>query len=116
MASLMIHIGDNVEDMGARMLAAVERAKAGEPVSEEHLTFDSFATLAKLLTPKRLELLRHLHRHPAASIRALSMALGRDYKRVYDDVTALVDAGLIERRDDESLAAPFDELAARIAI
>ena len=116
MASLTIHVGDGVEDMGARMLAAVERAEAGEIVSEEHLTFDSFATLAKLLTPKRLELLRYLHQHPAASIRSLSVALGRDYKRVHDDVTALVGAGLIERHDDDSLLAPFDELAARIAI
>ena len=44
MSSLKIHVGDTLEDIGARVLAAVRRAEAGEYVSEEHLT----STVSKL--------------------------------------------------------------------
>jgi predicted transcriptional regulator len=53
--------------------------------------------MVRILSPKRLELLRHLHRQPARSIRALALALGRDYRRVHDDVEALEGAGLLDR-------------------
>jgi predicted transcriptional regulator len=54
-------------------------------------------TFAQIMTPKRLGLLRHVHRHPARSIRALAAALGRDYRRVHADVEALAGAGLLDR-------------------
>ena len=117
MSSLSIHIGDTLEDMGARVLDAVRRSEAGEHVAEDHLTFDSFETLARLLTPKRMELLRALRRHPAASVRALSQQLGRDYRRVHEDVEALAAAGLVDReRDGTGLTAKYDGIEARIAL
>jgi len=117
MSSLNIHIGDSLEDVGARVLDAVRRSEAGEDVSENHLTFDTFATLARLLTPKRMELLRALRRHPAASVRALSQQLGRDYRRVHEDVEALAAAGLIDRgQSGTGLTAPYDGIEARIAL
>lgn len=116
MSSLKIHVGDTLDDIGARVLDAVYRAKAGEAVAEDHLTFDSFETLARLLTPKRLELLRYLHRHPSASVRALAQQLGRDYRRVHEDVEALAAAGLIDRNQQgTALSAPYDGIEARIA-
>jgi predicted transcriptional regulator len=36
-------------------------------------------------------------REPAPSIRAFAGSIGRDYRRVHEDVTALVEAGLIEQ-------------------
>ncbi len=116
MSNLRIHVGDDLETVGARVLDAVRRAEAGEHVDEDHLTFDSFATLARLLTPKRLELLRHLHRHPATSVRALAQQLGRDYRRVHEDVEALASVGLIDREaEGTGLTAPYDGLEAKIA-
>jgi predicted transcriptional regulator len=117
MTDLKVHVGDDARDFGSRFVDAWHRAERGEPVSERHLSFDSFETLARILTPKRLELLRHLHRHPAASINALAKAVGRDYRRVHEDVEELSKAGLVER--DESgtgLTAPYDAIATRIAL
>jgi predicted transcriptional regulator len=74
-SKLKIHVGDGLDVIGERVKDAVRRDQEGERVREYHLTFDSFETLAKVLTPRRLELLRHVHRHPAASIRALAQAL-----------------------------------------
>jgi predicted transcriptional regulator len=71
-----------------------------------HVGFADFADFARIMTPRRLELLRHVHRRPARSIRALALALGRDYRRVHEDVAALVEAGLLDR-DDAGLHADY---------
>jgi predicted transcriptional regulator len=56
---------------------------------------------------KRHELLRHLLPNPAKSIWELSRNLGRDFKRVHEDVTALERVALIERREDGRLTASY---------
>ena len=117
MADLKVHVGDTVEDMGRRFSDAWRRAERGEQVNERHLSFDSFETLARILTPKRLELLRHLHRTPATSINALAKTVGRDYRRVHEDVEALAEAGLVDREDGGTgLSAPYDAIETRIAL
>lgn len=117
MSKVKIHVGDSLEVIGARVKDTVRRDRQGEKVREYHLTFDSFATLAKVLTPRRLELLRYVHKHPAASIRALAQALKRDYRRVHDDVEALTEAGLLERAEEGTgVTAPFDAIETRIAL
>ncbi|MCC7268437.1 MAG: hypothetical protein IT546_14025 [Caulobacteraceae bacterium] len=116
MAELDIHVGDSREDMAARFAQAWLRAAQGETRPEHHLSFDSFETLAKVLSPRRLELLRALHAQPAASIAALARHLGRDYKRVHEDVEALMAAGLIERPEAGALQAPYAEIRTIIAL
>ncbi|MDX3927275.1 MAG: hypothetical protein QHC90_15915 [Shinella sp.] len=64
---------------------------------------------------KRYERLRHLHRHPAPSIRALVRDLGRDFRRVRKDVTLLSAIGLIEKEDGE-LRADYTEIRASILL
>jgi predicted transcriptional regulator len=84
-------------------------------VDERHLSFESWEGLSRVLTTKRLELLRHLRRHPAASVAALARAIGRDYKRVHEDVEALAESGLLTR-DERSLRTGYDEIRATIAV
>jgi predicted transcriptional regulator len=67
------------------------------------------------MSERRHELLRHLHQHPATSVRALARDLGRDYKRVHDDVAALVKAGLVEK-DGQTLKADYDEIRTVIPV
>ncbi|HYD44191.1 MAG TPA: helix-turn-helix domain-containing protein [Phenylobacterium sp.] len=116
MAELDIHVGGTREDMAARFAQAWRRAEQGETHAERHLSFDSFETLARVLSPRRLELLRALHARPAASIAALARQLGRDYKRVHEDVEALTAAGLIERPEAGALRAPYAEIRTIIAL
>jgi predicted transcriptional regulator len=98
-----------------RFVDAWRRAERGEAVEEHHLSFESWEGLARVLTPKRIELLRRLRRHPAASIAELARALGRDYKRVHADVDALSAAGLINRTPS-GLRADYGEVRAKIAV
>lgn len=114
MKTLEMHVG-SPEDMGNRFISAYKKAQAGEKFEARHITFFSLEAMLAALTPKRLELLRHLHRESAASVMALARALARDYKRVHEDVAVLEAAGLI-MREEGRLTAPWDTLAAEVAL
>jgi predicted transcriptional regulator len=114
-AELEIHVGGGFDAMAERVARAWHRAERGETVREDHLTFASWGVLASVMTDKRLELLRHLHRSGAVSVAALARELKRDYKRVHGDVEALTAAGLIER-DAGGLRAGYDEIRTVIAL
>jgi predicted transcriptional regulator len=79
------------------------------------LAFESWEALSRIMTAKRMELLRHVRRHPAPSVRALAKALGRDYSNVHADVQALTAAGLLDA-EDGGLRADYDAIETKIAI
>jgi predicted transcriptional regulator len=62
--SLDVHVDESAEAMARRFIDAWHRAERGQAVDEHHLSFESWEGLARVLTGKRLELLRHLHRTP----------------------------------------------------
>lgn len=109
-----VHVG-TPEDMGQRFISAWNRTTKGERIRETHLTFPDLPALLNALTPKRLELLRALHAQPAPSIKALAERLGRDYKRVHQDVETLAESGLVDRADG-SLRAPYDAITAEMRL
>ena len=113
-----LHVGEGLEAASARFVDAWKRADAGElhaGNAEVHLGFASWEDMVRVLSRKRLELLRHLHRHPAPNVRQLAAALGRDYRRVHDDVSALQEAGLLER-DPEGLRADYQGFDVRLQV
>lgn len=112
--SVQLHVG-SVEEMGKRFVAAWQRLERGKPVKETHLTFFSFEAMMATLSPKRLELLKHVHRHPVATVAELAKTLGRDYKRVHDDVSALAHAGLLVR-DENGIRAPYASVQATVSL
>ncbi len=113
---MKITVGGPIEEEAARRFVdAWHRAERGESFRERHLAFESWDTLARVLTGKRMELLRYVHRHKIASVRALAKALGRDYSNVHADVQALTAAGLIEAAED-GFHADYDAIETKIAI
>jgi len=109
-----LHVG-SIEEMGKRFVGAWHRLEGGKAVKETNLTFFSLETMIATLSPKRLELLRHVRRHPAHTIAELAKTVGRDYKRVHDDVSVLAHAGLIVR-DDSGIRAPYDSVQATVSL
>jgi predicted transcriptional regulator len=95
-----------------RFSRAWKEASAGRS-AEATVGLGSIAELTALLSPKRLELLRHVAQNPGLSIRALSQALGRDYKNVHTDVSELEARHFLERDDAGGITAPYDELVIR---
>jgi predicted transcriptional regulator len=114
--SKRVRIGvGSIDDMGRRFIGAWHRLESGEKVRERHLTFPDLPALLAALTPKRMELLRDVHRRPAPSVQALATRLGRDYKRVHEDVERLTASGLL-RRTDGQVSAPYDAITAEMRL
>jgi predicted transcriptional regulator len=117
MTKRTIIVGGSLEEAAKRVAETWHRAERGEPVeAEDNVTFTSWSVLvASVMSDKQHELLKHLHRHAAPSLRALARELGRDYKRVYEDVAALESVGLVER-DEGGLRADYDEIRTVITL
>ena len=116
MSDMKISVGGAIEDEAARRFVdAWHRAERGETFRERHLAFQSWDALARVLTGKRMELLRHVRRHNVTSVRALAKALGRDYSNVHADVQALTAAGLLDATEG-GVRAEYDVIETKIAI
>ena len=70
-------------------------------------TFSSPAQLFSVLTPRRWDLIERLQAVGATSLRGLARELGRDVKRLHEDVAVLLDWGLIERTEDRKIVVPY---------
>ncbi|HET8995835.1 MAG TPA: hypothetical protein VFN42_04145 [Acetobacteraceae bacterium] len=113
-----VHVGETLETAGRRFIEGWQRAEHCEltPANAElHVGFESWETMVRTLSPKRLGLLRHVHQHPAKNVRDLARALGRDYRRVHEDVTALQAAGLLDR-DKDGVRAEYDSFDVRMQV
>jgi predicted transcriptional regulator len=116
MRNVKITVGGASEAEASRhFVDAWRRAERGETFLERHLAFESWDALARILTGKRMELLRYVRRHKVRSVRALAKALGRDYSNVHADVRALADAGLLDATDG-GVRADYDAIETKIAI
>lgn len=105
--ALNVHIG-TLDDMGARFVVAWRAAERGRKQPRDHVTFLSLEAFMAAMSPKRLELMRHLRRAGGMSVRRLAGELGRDYKSVHREVAKLIGAGLIERRAADEVGVAWD--------
>jgi predicted transcriptional regulator len=116
MNNVKVSVGGAMEDEAARRFVdAWHRGERGETFHERRLAFESWDALARVLTSKRMELLRYVRRHNVTSVRSLAKALGRDYRNVHADVQALTAAGLLDATDG-AVRADYDSIETKIAI
>ena len=116
MSNVKVTVGGAMEDDASRRFVdAWHRAERGEIFHERHLAFESWDALARVLTGKRMELLRYVRRHNVTSVRALAKALERDYSNVHADVQALAAAGLLDATGN-GVRADYDTIETKIAI
>ena len=78
----------------------------------EVFEFESPAALFRLLTPKRWELLETLQAEGPCGVRELARLLGRDVRRVHDDLSVLLEAGLVEKTEEGKLIVQVDDTLA----
>ena len=86
----------------------VQAWKTGKPQKTARISFASPELLWQVLTAKRWELLKALCGAGPVSIREAARRAGRDVKAVHGDVTALLNAGLLDRTEDGRIVFPFD--------
>ena len=107
-AHIRIRHGDlaMIKESLERFKEARHSGKPADPLFT--LTFSSPLQLFSVITPKRWELIERLQAIGPSSIRGLARALGRDVKRVHEDVTTLIEWGLVARTEDGKVEVPFD--------
>jgi len=76
----------------------VGRAEAGKKMRAqgEWLYFSDVRAMGKVLTPRRLEILKAVRDHRPRSIREVAGLTGRDIKNVAEDLSLLASLGLVE--------------------
>lgn len=74
----------------------------------EVLNFESAGSFFGKLTERRWALVHALQGQGPMSVRELARRVGRDVRRVHDDVATLAELGLVERTDRGGVVCPFD--------
>jgi len=91
-------------DVIDRMKGAFAGRKQGN-----HISFATPELLWGTLTAKRWEILRAMTGAGPLSIREVARCVGRDVKAVHGDVTALVNAGVLDKTK-EGVSFPYDAI------
>ena len=90
-------------------MADVVRAwKTGKSEKSVRISFATPELLWKVLTTKRWELLKVLCGAGPVSIREAARRVGRDVKAVHSDITALLNAGVLDRAEGGGIIFPFE--------
>jgi predicted transcriptional regulator len=92
----------SVDHTKQRFLAAFK----GKPQGA-HISFPTVELLWKVLAPNRMALVRELTGAGVVSIREVARRLDRDVRAVHSDVTALINAGLLNRTE-EGIEFPYE--------
>lgn len=97
-------------DEAAEVIGQIEAGKKVR-VQGEWLYFSDVREMGKVLTPKRLELLKTIRDHRPESVRALAELTGRNVKNVAEDLGLLASLGLVEM---EARGGPGKKKAPRV--
>ena len=84
--------------------------KTGKGEKSARITFATPELLWKMLTAKRWQLLKAMCGAGPLSIREAARRVERDVKAVHTDVTALLNAGVLDRGEDGRVIFPFDSV------
>jgi len=84
------------------------KAMQGEQ-SGNFISFQSPALLFKLMTLKRWDILLALTGKEPVSIREAARLVGRDVKAVHGDITALLNVGVLDRKDNK-ISFPYEKV------
>ena len=127
MAMRVKHLNLKVEPKGkffgrvGKGLGAIDRGQIPDS-PEESLSFESLEAFRKILTPKRIELLKIIKHERPASIYELAKLAHRDIKNVREDIALLKALDLVDLKTDRRIRTvviprvSYDELKVAIAI
>lgn len=100
---------DEMRDKTLDVARGISKGDADAELPPAVVSFATVGDLRKILTERRIELLRTLMntKGAAESISALATDLGRDYRAVHDDVTLLENYGLLFIVDEDPAKRPY---------
>src|SRR5882757_821807 len=92
----------------ASMAGFVQSWKSGKAERAARIGFATPELLWQVLTAKRWELLKVLCGAGPVSIREAARRVQRDVKAVHSDITALLNAGVLDRAEGGGVVFPFE--------
>jgi predicted transcriptional regulator len=96
-------------DWRAALRRAGKRAQA-DRYQGETLNFESPGAFFGRLTERRWALVTALQGQGTMAVRELARRVGRDVKRVHEDVRVLAELGLVERDDGGGVLCPYADV------
>jgi len=85
----------------------IEAAQTGRPHGA-YISFPSMEALCSTLTAKRWELVQTLCGAGPVSVRETARRVGREVKRVHEDVQVLLNTSILDRAEDGGIVFPYD--------
>jgi predicted transcriptional regulator len=98
-----------IESLEDVQRAVLDVTRTGGPENSARLSFLSYDAMHRVLSPKRLEIVKAMTGRGPLSIREVARLVNRDFKGVHTDVTALINAGVIDR-GSRGIEFPYDAL------
>ena len=93
------------EQASLRVIEAFKGNNMGNRIS-----FESYESLFKTLTLKRWDILKALTGSDPLSIREAARLVGRDVKAVHGDITALLNAGIVDKTENNKITFPYEKV------
>ncbi len=97
-------------DGWAALRDAARRGFTASRYCGERLNFETPELFFGRLTERRWAIASALLGQGELGLRELARRLGRDVRRVHEDVTILAELGLIERTDRGGVVCPYDDI------
>ena len=92
----------------------IKAVESGEYAGES-LAFESPGSFFEVFNARRWDIVVKLQTSGKTSIRALAKEVGRDMRRVHDDVKFLISRGIIEQ-DEKGVCVPYDTIHAEFTL
>jgi predicted transcriptional regulator len=92
------------------VLRAIGRTAKEESYQGEILNFESPGHFFGQLSEKRWEIVRAAQSKGEISVRELARTIGRDVKRVHEDIVILAELGLLERTERGGVVCPYSSM------
>ncbi len=106
MKAVVLEVGSLTDSV----VGATRAWKIGKAEGAARISFASAELLWKVLTAKRLEILKAMTGAGGLTIREIAHRVGRDIKAVHSDVKALQMAGVLDKSPEGRAIFPYDEV------
>jgi predicted transcriptional regulator len=100
----------NIQTLDGALADFATAWKTGKGDASAHIGFETWELMHKVLSPKRLEIVRVMTGAGPLSIREIARRVGRDFKGVHSDTSLLVQAGVVNRDSSGKLVFPYNRI------
>jgi predicted transcriptional regulator len=100
----------NIQTLDSALADFDSAWREGTGDARTRIDFETWELMHKVLSPKRLEIIRAMAGAGPVSIREIARRVGRDFKGVHSDATLLLNTGVVDKSESGKLIFPYDKI------